>query len=162
MNQKLLLVALMSATLAISTTAQAERAGTTAVKVQSSMSVSEIRQYVENVDRRFQKGRYDVSSKRDQEWMIQIIAALRQELEAADSARDPSPKLRELASEFETGVIGIEEGGIVCRQERKVGTRMATQRCFSRKRQIEDNSKSQESLRQMRKGQGLVLIPPNG
>lgn len=90
MIRTLSLVVLMSTTLALSTTAQADRAGTTAVKVQSSMSVSEIRQYVEDVDRRFQKGRYDVSSKRDQEWMIQIIAALRQELDAADSSSAPS------------------------------------------------------------------------
>ncbi len=161
MIRKLLFVALMSAVLAISTAAHADRSATSAVRVESSLSVSEIRQYVEDVDRRLQKGRYDVASQRDQKWLIQVIAALRSELDRADSARDPSPKLRELASEFETGIIGIEEGGIVCRQERKVGTRMATQRCFSRKRQIEDNSKSQESLRQMRKGQGLVLIPLN-
>lgn len=161
MTQKLLIVALIATTLAVSTAAYADRAATSAVKVESTKSVSEIRDYVENVDRRFQKGRYDVAEKRDQKWMIQIIAALRAELDKADATRDPGPKLRELASEFETGVIGIEEGGIVCRQERKVGTRMSTQRCFSRKRLADDSKKSQDQLRNMR-SQGLVLKPPEG
>ncbi len=157
MTQKLLIVALVTAAMALSTTAHAERAATTAVKVESSKSVIEIREYVEDVDRRFQKGRYDVADKRDQKWLTQIIPALRTELDRADVSRDPSPKLRELASEFETGIIGIEEGGIVCRQERKTGTRMSTQRCFTRKRLADDTTKSQDQLRKLNR-QPMVPI----
>ncbi|MGE4071371.1 MAG: hypothetical protein AB7E72_09375 [Lysobacterales bacterium] len=157
MTQKLLIVALVAAALAMSTTAHAERASTTAVKVETSKSVTEIREYVEDVDRRFQKGRYDVADKRDQKWLAQIIPALRTELDKADVSREPSPKLRELASEFETGIIGIEEGGIVCRQERKTGTRMSTQRCFTRKRLEDDTTKSQDQLRKLNR-QPLVPV----
>lgn len=147
MPQKLLYVALITVTLALSGAVHAERAATTAVSVKSDKSVSEIAEYVDDVDRRFQKGRYDSTEKRDQTWMIQIIAALRSELESSDASRPPSAKLQKLAGEFETGVIGIEEGSIVCRQERKVGTRMSTQRCFSRKRLADDTTKSQDQIR---------------
>jgi hypothetical protein len=149
MTQRLFFLAFMAATLAISAPVHADRAATTNVQVESTKSVSEIAEYVDDVDRRFQKGRYDVAEKRDQKWMIQIIAALRTELESADRSRAPTPKLRALASEFETGIIGIEEGGIVCRQERKTGTRMSTQRCYSRKRLTDDTNKSQDQLRKM-------------
>ena len=157
MSQKLLMVALVTAALAMSAAVHAERASTTAVRVESSKSVSEIREYVETVDRRFQKGRYDVADKRDQQWLTQIIPVLRKELDKADASREPSPKLRDLASEFETGIIGIEEGGIVCRQERKTGTRMSTQRCFTRKRLVDDTTNSQDQLRKLNR-QPLVPV----
>jgi hypothetical protein len=56
-------------------------------------------------------------------------------------------------------MIKIEEGGIICRQERKTGTRMSTQRCFTRKRLQEDTERSQDQLRAMPRPQSL---PPGG
>lgn len=134
--------------------AAAEQA-TTQVSVQSTKSVSEINEYVENVDRRFQKGRYDTIEDKERKWMIQQIADLRAELLNADTSAEPSADLRMMASNFETGMIKIEEGGIICRQERKTGTRMATQRCYTRKRLQEDSDRSREQLRDLKFGQGL-------
>ena len=134
--------------------AAAEKA-TTQVAVQSTKSVNEINEYVEEVDRRFQKGRYDTIEDKERTWMIKQIADLRAELLNADTSAEPSADLRMLASNFETGMIKIEEGGIICRQERKTGTRMSTQRCFTRKRLQEDSERSRDQLRDLRYGQGL-------
>ena len=87
--------------------------------------------------------------------MIKQIADLRAELLNADTSAEPSADLRMMASNFETGMIKIEEGGIICRQERKTGTRMSTQRCFTRKRLQEDSERSRDQLRDLRYGQGL-------
>ena len=132
---------------------------TTQVSVQSTKSVNEINEYVETVDRRFQKGRYDAIEDKERKWMIKQIADLRAELLNADTSAEPSADLRMMASNFETGMIKIEEGGIICRQERKTGTRMATQRCFTRKRLQEDTERSQDQLRDMPRPQSL---PPGG
>jgi hypothetical protein len=137
----------------------AAESATTSVGVQSTMSVSEIAQYVDDVDRRLQKGRYDVIEDKERKWMITQIADLRAVLQSADVNAPPSADLRMLASNFETGMIKIEEGGIVCRQERKTGTRMSTQRCFTRKRLQEDTERSQDQLRNLIRPQSL---PPGG
>lgn len=64
-----------------------------------------------------------------------------------------------LASEFETGMIKIGEGGIVCKRERKTGTRMVTLTCASRERMREDREALQNSLRELKRPQSL---PPGG
>lgn len=133
---------------------------TTNVAVQSNKSVKEIGQYVEDVDRRFQKGRYDTIEDKERKWLITQIADLRAELLNADVNAEPSADLRMMASNFETGMIKIEEGGIICRQERKTGTRMATQRCYTRKRLQEDTQRSQDQLRDMPRPQ--MPLPPTG
>ena len=133
----------------------AGESATTSVSVQSTKSVAEIDQYVSDVDRRLQKGRYDVVEEKERKWIITQIADLRAELLTADANAEPSADLRQMASEFETGMIKIEEGGIVCRQERKTGTRMSTQRCFTRKRLQDDTERSQDQLRDLKYGQGL-------
>lgn len=139
--------------------ASAESA-TTNVVLQSTKSVPEIAEYVEEVDRRLQKGRYDVVEEKERKWLIEQIADLRTALQSADANAAPSPALVGLASEFETGMIKIEEGGIVCRMERKTGTRMATQRCFTRKRLEEDTQRSQDQLRMMPRPQMPVAPGP--
>lgn len=133
---------------------------TTNVAVQSNKSVKEIGQYVEDVDRRFQKGRYDTIEDKERKWLITQIADLRAELLNADVNAEPSADLRMMASNFETGMIKIEEGGIICRQERKTGTRMATQRCYTRKRLEEDTQRSQDQLRDMPRPQMPVAPGP--
>lgn len=133
----------------------AAESATTSVGVQSTMSVAEIAQYVDDVDRRLQKGRYDTIEDKERKWMITQIADLRAVLQGADTSAEPSADLRMMASNFETGMIKIEEGGIVCRMERKTGTRMSTQRCFTRKRLQEDTDKSRDQLREMRRPQSL-------
>lgn len=133
----------------------AAESATTQVAVQSTKSVAEITEYVEAVDRRFQKGRYDSIEDKERKWMIKQIADLRAELLNADVGAAPSADLRMMASNFETGMIKIEEGGIICRQERKTGTRMSTQRCFTRKRLQEDTERSQDQLRDLKRPQSL-------
>jgi hypothetical protein len=151
----------LSAGMAISDTVHAAaESATTNVIVQSTKSVAEMSEYVEDVDRRLQKGRYDVIEDKERKWMISQIAELRAALQSADVNASPAPALVTLASEFETGMIKIEEGGIVCRQERKTGTRMATQRCFTRKRLQEDTQRSQDQLRAMPRPQMPVAPGP--
>lgn len=133
----------------------AGESATTSVSVQSTKSVPEIARYVDDVDHRLQKGRYDVIEDSERKWMAAQIADLRAALQVADAAAAPSADLRMMASNFETGMIKIEEGGIVCRQERRTGTRMVTQRCFSRKRLQEDTERSQDQLRDLKRPQAL-------
>ncbi len=138
----------------------AAESATTQVAVQSTKSVKEINEYVEDVDRRFQKGRYDTIEDKERKWMIQQIADLRAALLNADVNAEPSTDLRMMASNFETGMIKIEEGGIICRQERRTGTRMSTQRCYTRKKLDEDTQRSQDQLRAMPRPQ--MPLPPAG
>lgn len=119
------------------------------VELRIPRSVGEIQEYVDDVDRRLQKGRYDVVEQKDREWIAANIAAVRKELENATGTSSPSTRLIEVAGDFEAGMIRIEEGGIRCRRERRTGTRMPTLRCFSAKRQREDIDKSQQQFREM-------------
>ena len=119
------------------------------VELRIPRSVGEIREYVDDVDRRLQKGRYDVVEQKDREWIAENIAAVRAELDKAGSVSTPRTRLIEVAGDFEAGMIRIEEGGIRCRRERRTGTRMPTLRCFSAKRQQEDIDKSQQQFREM-------------
>lgn len=156
---KLLLAALVCA---LSLEAGVAIASTTDVQVQSKRSVSEMADYVESVDRRLQKGRYDVVENKERVWIIEQIAAMRKALEDADPSQEPSADLLELASEFETGMIKIEEGGIVCRQERRTGSRMVEQRCYSKKRMDEDAEKSRSTLQRIRRPSQMPDAPgPN-
>lgn len=125
------------------------------VVVNSRLSVNEIQEYVDNVDRRLQKGRYDVIEQKERTWMIDQIALLRESLKTADASAPASPELALQASEFETGMIKIEEGGIVCRNETRVGSHRTTKRCYSRKKLEEDSRMSQDALREMRRPQKL-------
>lgn len=119
------------------------------VELRIPRSLGEIREYVDDVDRRLQKGRYDVVEQKDREWIAESIAAVRAELDKAGSVSTPGTRLIEVAGDFEAGMIRIEEGGIRCRRERRTGTRMPTLRCFSAKRQQEDIDKSQQQFREM-------------
>lgn len=132
------------------------------VELRIPRSVSEIHEYVDDVDRRLQKGRYDVVENKERAWIIEQIAAMRKALQDADPSRAPSADLLELASEFETGMIKIEEGGIVCRQERRTGSRMVEQKCYSKKRMDEDAEKSRATLQRIRRPSQMPDAPgPN-
>lgn len=156
--KRLLIIGLMwamSGSMAIADT----DASTDKVLVRTDKSVSELQSYVDAVDRRLVKGRYDAIPEKDRRWIVNQIAALREALPDADPAALPSGDLMLLASEFETGMIKIEEGGIVCKRERKTGTRMVTLTCASRERMREDREASQNSLRELKRPQSL---PPGG
>lgn len=154
-KSSLLLLAMLSAFASSPSSFAAGESATTDVAVQSTKSVAEIAQYVEDVDRRLQKGRYDGVEPKQHKWIIDAIADVRDALKTADTANPPSAELRALAGEFETGMIKIEEGGIICRQERRTGSHSITQRCFTRKRLEEDTKKSQDQLRNLKRPQSL-------
>ena len=156
---KLLTAALICA---LSLEAGVALASTTDVQVLSNSTVSEMTEYVESVDRRLQKGRYDVVENKERAWIIEQIAAMRKALQDADPAQAPSADLLELASQFETGMIKIEQGGIVCRQEHRTGSRMVEQKCYSKKRMPEDAEKSRSTLQRIRRPSQMPDAPgPN-
>ena len=125
------------------------------VEMRTDKSLEEIAEYVDGVDRRLQKGRYDTVTAKEKSWMVKQIADLRTELQIADAAQGPSNELQVMAGEFELGIIKIEEGGIVCRKERRTGTRMQENRCYTQKRLREDAEKSRDSLNSLRRPQGM-------
>lgn len=145
-----------------SVNAFAKKAVTQDVVVQSNKSVAEMGEYVETIDGRLQRGRYDVITEKERKWVIQNIASMRKALEGADVNAAPSDNLKALASEFETGIIKIEEGGIICRQERRTGSNFRKQRCFTRQRLEEDTIKSQEQLRNMVRPSAMPIGPGGG
>lgn len=124
------------------------------VVVLSKKSVPEMREYTADVDRRLQKGRYDVLDSKDRAWLAQRIGELHERL-AATTNGSPDQKLLMLFSEFETKIIEAEEGDIVCRMERPTGSRMNRQVCRSKKKMAEDRLKGQDSLRGMKRPQNL-------
>ncbi len=132
------------------------------VVMRSSRSVEEISDYVRAIERRLQSGRYDVAEKGEQQWIVNSINSLRTALAGANPATAPSEDLQALAGAFETGMIKVEEGGIMCRQERRTGTRMVTLRCFSARRLSEDMLKSQDQLRKLKRPQKLPHEKANG
>ncbi len=132
------------------------------VRVRSGMSVSEIQQYVDSVDRRLQKGRYDGIDPKQRAWMIERIGGLRESLDGVDQSAPPAPDLALQADEFTTGMIEIEEGGIVCRKEARVGSHQRNLRCTSRKQLAEERDRSRESLRELRRPQSLPNLEPAG
>ncbi len=140
---------------------------TTVVAVEWDKSVPELREYIERVDHRLQKGQYDELKPQQQQWIVDQIAALRAELAKTPDSDQLPASLQGLAGDFQTAMIQIEEGDIVCRHEQRTGTRMVTRRCFSRQRQREDTQTSQDQLRMMHRpqkliGEGGVLGGPGG
>lgn len=142
---KILAYAALACAVLASAPAHASRS-TDQVIIVSDRSVAEMVEYVDKVDLRLQRGRYDDIEDKDRVWIIEQIANLRAALKAAGGS--PSEELKLQAGEFELGMIKIEEGGIVCRTERRTGTRMKQeQKCYSHKRLKEDSERSRDSVR---------------
>lgn len=125
------------------------------VEMRTDKSLHEISRYVAGVDRRLQRGRYERLESKDRVWIIRQIALIRDELERAETGAGLTPELQVLAGEFELGVIRIEEGGIICRTERRTGTRFEENRCYTQKRMREDEERSRDTLREWKRPQGL-------
>lgn len=137
--------------------AQASRS-TDQVVIVSDRSIAEMGEYVDTVDRRLQKGRYDDIDSKERVWIIEQIASMREALKVAGDS--PSEELKLLAGEFELGMIKIEEGGIVCRREQRTGSRTSReQKCYSHKRLQEDSVRSRENVRRSMKQ--WPIVSPN-
>lgn len=125
------------------------------VEMRTDKSLDEIVSYVNAVDRRLDRGRYDRVESKDRVWMIRQIADLRAETQAAQADQRLTPRLQVLAGEFELGMIRIEEGSIICRTERRTGTRFEEDRCYTQKRLVEDQERSRDTLRDWRRPQAI-------
>ncbi len=125
------------------------------VEFRTDRNPTEISEYVSAVDRRLQRGRYDRIDSKDRVWMLRQIAALKAELDLVQSGGNAPPRLQILAGEFELGVIRIEEGSIICRVERRTGTRFEENRCYTQKRLREDEERSRDTLREWKRPQAI-------
>jgi hypothetical protein len=125
------------------------------VEFRTDRNPDEISDYVSAVDRRLQRGRYDRIDSKDRVWMLRQIAALKAELALIESRAAAPPRLQILAGEFELGVIRIEEGSIICRVERRTGTRFEEDRCYTQKRMREDEERSRDTLREWKRPQAI-------
>mgnify|MGYP000137023451 CR=1 FL=1 len=124
-----------------------------AVIVVSDLNPPQIAEYVAGVEVRLGRGKYDVLKPKDRAWIVAELAHMKTKL--AENEKIPDTKNLQLAfSEFETGLIGLEEGGIVCEKSSRTGSRMVERRCMTRKRQAEIREQSRESMR------NLVRIAP--
>lgn len=124
------------------------------VEFRTDRSLDKIAEYLERVDRRMAHGRYDRVEAADRQWIIRQIGALENDLdEARRSGSGLTPELQRMAGEFEIGVIRIEEGSIICRNEFRTGTRQREDRCYSEKRIREDEERSRDTLRKLKRPQ---------
>lgn len=98
MTRTLLLSAALAVGCCFLSPVHAGESATTDVSVNSTKSVSEIVDYVDAVDRRLQKGRYDGIEPKENKWIIDAIADLRDALKTADAQSPPSADLHALAS----------------------------------------------------------------
>lgn len=131
---------------------------TTNVRVMSSRSIPELERYIDRVDHRLKKGQYDDLNQQKRQWIVDQMAALRSEIEDIGPGGAQTETLKMLASDFETAIIKLEEGDIVCRHEQKTGTRMVTRRCFSRSRQSEEAQRQQDQFRRAKRPQKLPTV----
>ncbi len=127
------------------------------VVVVSDLSPDAIVEYVAGVEVRLERGKYDVLKPKDRAWVVAELAEMKKLIAAHTQA--PDPKTLQIAfSEFETGIIGLEEGGIVCEKSSRTGSRMVERRCMTRKRQAEIREDSRESMRNL----GRIGPMPSG
>jgi len=64
------------------------------VEMRTDKSLEEITDYVNEIDRRLQKGRYDTVTAKEKRWMVQQIADLRTEVQIADTVQGASSDLQ--------------------------------------------------------------------
>ncbi len=149
-----LALALGVAVVALPSTSFAQNKVTTEAKLSSNASLPQIEEYVSKVNDRLDRGKYDVLKPKDREWVVSSLETMKSRLQTADRAKPVTPELQASMAEFENGILLLEEGGIVCENVRKTGSRMREQRCMTRKRQAEIREESRESYR------NLNRLPP--
>lgn len=101
------------------------------IMIASEWTLKDFSQYVDDIARRLEGGRYDSASKQDLGWLAETVVTFRQEFKVIDLSEAPSATMKLRMGEFETRVIAIEEGGIVCQKEQRVGSHFRSNRCYS-------------------------------
>lgn len=117
------------------------------IEIQAQRSLPQIEEYVSRVDQRLERGKYDVLKPKDRAWVVKSVANLKAQIKAADRTVAVPADLQAQVNKFETGMINLEEGGIVCERSARTGSRMAEQRCMTRKRKDEIRQDSLDMLR---------------
>lgn len=110
-------------------------------------SVSELREFVADVEDNLHKRPFNRLNSQQKGWIVEQISLLRVELDASGDDETISDTLQLLASDFQSAIVQVEEGSLACQHERRTGTRMVTQRCFSQQRKREDMESSQAQMR---------------
>jgi|CXWL01.1.fsa_nt_gi hypothetical protein len=128
------------------------------VVVKSDRTLPQIEEYVETVDQRLARGKYDVVLPADRAWIVSELESIKGQLQKVGAGTAQLPDLRANVDAFETRMIDIEEGGIVCEKSRRTGTRMVEKRCTTRKRQAEVREDSRDSMRNL----GPRVVMPSG
>lgn len=123
------------------------------VEMRSERSLAEIAEYVDEVAQRLERGLYDEIEAQSLAWLEAETASLRGEVERAEQGAGLTEELRRRAGSYELGVITIDEGGVFCRSERRTGTRMREDRCYSNLRLVEERERSRDTLRRLRRPQ---------
>jgi|CXWL01.1.fsa_nt_gi hypothetical protein len=125
-------------------------------------SVPELVDFVADVESRLQKRPYKELTAQQKGWIVEQIAMMREELDESGDDVVVSDTLQKLASDFQTAIVQVEEGELACRHERRTGTRMVTQRCYSDQRLREDRDSSQAQLRKWTRTTPLGGFAGNG
>ena len=129
------------------------------VVVKSDRTLPQIEEYVATVDQRLARGKYDVVLPADRAWIVSELTHIKGQMQKVGTGAAELPDLRANVDAFETRMIDIEEGGIVCEKSPRTGTRMVEKRCTTRKRQAEVREDSRDSLRG---AQGRIAPLPSG
>ncbi len=115
----------------------------------SQVEIRAIATYVDRVERRLGEGRYRRLDADDQDWIQAQIGALQRALAEAATSPQAALALRRLAVDFNSRMAWLDQGGVVCRQERRTGSSMMSRRCFTRKLLAQQTVAEQERWRRM-------------
>lgn len=105
--------------------------------------------YVAQVDGRLRGGRYKRLDASDQDWIRAQIRALQLALPQAVDSPEAGLALRRQVLDFESRMVLLDQGGIVCRLERRTGSSLMSRRCLTRKLLEQQTLAEQERWRRM-------------
>lgn len=109
----------------------------------------EISAYLDQVEARTHGGRFRGLEPQDRSWVLERVASLRLVLAGFANGQVSPLALQRLTAEFAVRIAELEQGGIVCRHERRTGSALMNRRCFTRKRLEQQTIAEQERWRRM-------------
>jgi hypothetical protein len=109
----------------------------------------EIADYLDLVEERTRERRLRGLDERDRSWVLARVASLRAALARYSDGKTSNLTLQRLTQEFAVRVAELDQGGIVCRLERRTGSTLLSRRCLTRKLLEQQTIAEQERWRRI-------------
>lgn len=135
MNRKHPLLAALL--LCFASTCQASIDDEVVFEVRTGQDIPWMLKYVDKVENRFRNGLYDNIDPYRRDSVIVALGLVKDQLAGERGGRQPSDELDMLMGRFIGLVLEAEEGGIVCRRERRTGSQRFERVCYTKRRMAE-------------------------